>query len=167
MSLLLNGAKTVTIAGTEMQCIEVYTGESYTLPFQFTYANAAPINCTGWTLGATAKWYTCNVTYDDGSVGVTSDTMNITNLQLLSPQPGAGASANLTAAFTTIATGVGYIYVPSDISGGVGSPPSPTPTLTETTTNLVIVTMSVTRTDALSGKVDISREPLGMLVRYQ
>ena len=32
MSLLLNGSKTVTIAGTEMQCIEIYTGESYTLP---------------------------------------------------------------------------------------------------------------------------------------
>ena len=28
MSLLLNGSKTITIAGTEMQCIEIYTGEN-------------------------------------------------------------------------------------------------------------------------------------------
>ena len=64
MSLLLNGAKTMTIAGTEMQCLEIYTGEAYTLPFQFTYANSAPINCTGWSLSTTAKFYSVdNVTY--------------------------------------------------------------------------------------------------------
>jgi len=36
MSLLLNGAKTMTIAGTEMQCLEIYTGEAYTFPLNFT-----------------------------------------------------------------------------------------------------------------------------------
>ena len=65
MSLLLSGSKTITIAGTVMQCIELYTGESYTLPFAFKDADGLPIDCTGWTLGTTAKWYTTNLTYPD------------------------------------------------------------------------------------------------------
>ena len=65
MSLLLNGSKTITIAGTEMQCIEIYTGEAYTFPFTFTDSVGDPIDCTGWTLGTTAKFYVAdNVTYD-------------------------------------------------------------------------------------------------------
>jgi hypothetical protein len=35
MSLLLNGSRTMTIAGTPIQCLEIYTGESYTIPFSF------------------------------------------------------------------------------------------------------------------------------------
>ena len=56
MSLLLNGSKTITIAGTEMQCIEIYTGEAYTFPFAFTDSVGDPINCTGWTLGTGVKY---------------------------------------------------------------------------------------------------------------
>jgi hypothetical protein len=119
MSLLLNGAKTMTIAGTEMQCIEIYTGESYTLPFTFTYANSAPINCNGWSLTTSAKFYNVDtVTYP------TVDTVDLGNLTLSSPQPSTGAgtySANLTATFTTPASGIGYLYVPSDLTGGTGT----------------------------------------------
>ena len=168
MSLLLNGSKTMTIAGTEMQCIEIYTGESYTLPFTFTYANSAPINCNGWSLTTSAKFYNVDtVTYP------TLDTVDLGNLTLTSPQPSTGAgtySANLTAAFTTAASGIGYLYVPSNLTGGTGSPnPTPTINLANSGANstLVIVTMGVSRTDALSTLTDFNKEPIGIIVRYQ
>jgi hypothetical protein len=164
VSLLLTGAKTITVAGTPMECIEIYTGEAYTLPFAFTNTVGTPINCTGWTLGTSAKFYTCN-TVSSG------DTVNITNLVLDDPQPTTGAgtySANLTAAFTTIASGIGYIYLPIGLGNGSGTPnPTPVPTLTQTTTVLAIVTMTVTRTDTVSGKSDVNREPFGIIIRYQ
>jgi hypothetical protein len=168
MSLLLNGSKTMTIAGTEMQCLEIYTGESYTLPFTFTYANSSPINCTGWTLSTSAKFYSVDtVTYP------TVDTVELGNLSLLSPQPSTGAgtySANLTATFTTAASGIGYLYIPADLTGGTGSPnATPTINLANSGANstLVIVTMGVSRTDPLSTKTDFNKEPIGIIVRYQ
>ncbi len=172
MSLLLNGAKTMTIAGTEMQCLEIYTGEAYTLPFQFTYANSAPINANGWTLGTTAKFYSVDtVSYPN------EDEVVLGNITLLNPQPSTGAdsyanvSANgLTAAFTTASAGVGYIYIPTKITGGSGTPnPTPTISLANNTANstLVIVTLAVNRTDPLSSKPVVNREPLGFIVRYQ
>jgi hypothetical protein len=168
MSLLLNGAKTITIAGTEMQCIEIYTGEAYTFPFAFTDSVGDPLNCTGWTLGTTAKFYVAD------TIDYTSDTaINIGNLTLDNPQPSTGAntySANLTAVFTTAASGLGYLYIPANLTGGTGSP-NPTPTISlansAANTNIVAVTMSVTRTDALSSKVNVSKEPIGIIVRYQ
>lgn len=169
MSLLLNGAKTITIAGTEMSCIEIYTGESYTLPFTFTDSGGNAINCTGWTLGTSAKFYTANIDYST----LVTDVVTVGNLTLDSPQPSTGAgtySANLTATFTTAASGIGYIYIPANLTGGTGSPnPTPTVALANSGANstLVIVTMSVTRTDALSGLVDVNKEPIGMIVRYQ
>ena len=168
MSLLLNGAKTVTIAGTEMSCIEIYTGESYTLPFTFTDSTGNAINCTGWTLDTAAKFYTVdNITY------TSADEINVGNLTLNSPQPSTGVgtySANLTAVFTTAASGIGYIYIPANLSGGTGSPnPTPVITLANNAANstLVVVTLGVSRTDALSGKIDYNREPIGMIVRFQ
>ena len=168
MSLLLNGAKTITIAGTEMSCIEIYTGEAYTFPFAFTDSVGNPINATGWTLGTSAKFYVAD------TIDYTSDTaINIGNLTLDTPQPSTGGgtySANLTAVFTTAASGVGYLYIPANLTGGTGSP-NPTPIISlansAANTNIVVVTMSVTRTDALSSLPSISREPIGMIVRYQ
>lgn len=161
MSLLLTGAKTLTIAGTEMQCLEIYTGESYTLPFAFTDIDGDPIDCTGWTVNASAKWYTCTITYANDT------NINVSNLVFDNPQPGAGASANLTATFTSTSTGIGYVYVPVEITGGFGTPPSPIVALTATNSTLVILTVGVTRTDPVSGKIDYNREPLGIIVRYQ
>jgi hypothetical protein len=171
MSLLLNGAKTATIAGTEMQVIEIYTGESYTLPFAFTTSAGVPINCTGWTLATTAKFYVAStVTYGGGS---STDTVVLGNLTLNAPQPTTGVgtySANLTSAFTTIASGIGYIYIPADLTGGTGAP-NATPVIAmandSANTTLVIVTLAVTRTDTVSSKVDVNKEPIGLLVRYQ
>jgi len=170
MSLLLNGSKTITIAGTEMQCIEIYTGEAYTFPFTFTDSVGDPIDCTGWTLGTTAKFYVAdNVTYDPLDV----TTVTVGNLTLNSPQPSTGGgtySANLTAVFTTAASGIGYLYIPTNLTGGTGSP-NATPIISlansAANTNIVVVTMSVTRTDALSSLSDVSREPIGIIVRYQ
>ena len=168
MSLLLNGSRTMTIAGTPIQCLELYTGESYTLPFSFLDSTGAAIDCTGWTLSTAAKFYTVDtVEYPD------QNTVTLGNLTLDAPQPSTGAgtySANLTAAFTTIASGIGYLYIPSDISGGTGSPnATPVLTLANTTANsaLIIVTLGVARTDALSAQIDYNREPLGFIVRYQ
>ena len=168
MSLLLNGAKTTTIAGTEMQVLEIYTGEAYTLPFSFTDSAGNAIDCTGWTLGTTAKFYsTTDITYTD------ADSIVLGNLTLDVPQPSTGAntySAVLTAAFTTANVGLGYIFIPTNISGGNGSP-NATPVISlansAAPSTLVIVTLAVTRTDALSGLVDITREPIGLVPRYQ
>ena len=169
MSLLLNGAKTITIAGTEMSCIEIYTGEAYTFPFQFTDSVGNAINCNSWTLGTSAKFYLADtVTYAANGTDI-----NIGNLTLNVPQPSTGAgtySANLTAAFTTAASGIGYIYIPADLTGGTGTT-NLTPVISlansAANTTIVVVTMSVTRTDALSSKVSINKEPIGMIVRYQ
>jgi len=149
VSLLLNGSRTMTIAGTPIQCLEIYTGESYTLPFSFLDSTGNAINCNGWTLSTAAKFYTVDtVSYPD------ENTVTLGNLTLDTTQPSTGAgtySANLTAAFTSASTGVGYMYIPSNLSGGTGSPnATPTLTLANTTANsvLVIVTLSVSRTDA-------------------
>jgi hypothetical protein len=170
MSLLLNGAKTITIAGTEMQCIEIYTGEAYTFPFQFTDSVGNAINTTSWTLSTSAKFYVAdNITYSTAN----PSEISIGNLTLDTPQPSTGAgtySANLTAVFTTAASGIGYLYIPANLTGGTGSP-NPTPIVSlansAANTNIIVVTMSVTRTDALSSLPNVSREPIGMIVRYQ
>ena len=170
MSLLLNGSKTMTIAGTEMQCLEIYTGESYTIPFNFLDNTGNAINCASWTLSTTAKFYTVdNVSYPAND----NNTVTLGNLTLDTPQPSTGSgtySANLTAAFTSANTGVGYMYIPSNLTGGTGTPnATPIITLANSGANstLVIVTLGVQRTDPLSTKVDFNREPIGFIVRYQ
>jgi hypothetical protein len=168
MSLLLNGAKTMTIAGTEMQCLEIYTGEAYTLPLQFTYANSSPINCNGWSLTTNAKFYNVvDITYPN------ADEVVLGNLTLLAPQPSTGVgtySPNLVAAFSNASIGEGYVYIPSNLTGNTGSPnPTPTINLANSAANstLVIVTLGVARTDALSGLPVVNKEPIGIVVRYQ
>ena len=169
-SLLLNGSRTITIAGTPIQCLEIYTGESYTIPFNFLDSAGSPLNCTGWTLTTTAKFYVADTIEYPANAPTTID---IGNLTLDSPQPSTGGgtySANLTAAFTSAGTGVGYLYIPSNLTGGTGSPnPTPTIMLENTTADstLVVVTLAVQRTDIISSLVDLSKEPIGFIVRYQ
>ena len=164
MSLLLNGAKTITIAGTVMQCIEIYTGEAYTFPFAFTDSVGTPINCTLpslWTLGAGVKYYVADtVTYD-----ATNTEINIGNLT----QSGLTyTGGNLTVAFTNATSGLGYLYIPSDLTGASGGGPTIALANSAVNTNIAVVTMTVTRTDTLSTpKQDISKEPIGIIVRYQ
>ena len=171
MSLLLNGSKTVTIAGTEMQCIEIYTGEAYTLPLAFVDAQGNAINCTvpnNWALATSAKFYECtDITY-------ATDTVTLGNLTLLSPQPSTGAgtySANLIAAFSNATAGTGYLYIPADLTGNTGSP-NATPTIglanSAANSTVVVVTLQVSRQSSSNASLaDVNKEPLGMIVRYQ
>jgi hypothetical protein len=160
MSLLLTGAKTATIAGTPLQCLEIYTLEAYTLAIAFVDETGTPIDCTGWTLATSCKWYTADITEPE-TVSNTVD-IDIQNIVLISPQPTTPGS--LTATFTNAATGVGYLYIPTTMSGTTGLT---TPGLNDTTSLLAIVTMTVTRTDPLSSLTDVNREPIGLIIRYQ
>jgi hypothetical protein len=174
MSLLLNGSKTVTIAGTEMQCIEIYTGESYTLPLAFVDNQGTAIDCTlpnNWALSTSAKFYTAeSITYADNG-----DTIVMGNLTLNATQPGTGAgtySANLISAFSNASAGLGYLYIPADLTGGTGSPATPiiVPPAQNTTANstVVVVTLTVSRQSTANASLaDVNKEPIGMIVRYQ
>jgi hypothetical protein len=169
MSLLLSGAKTMTFAGTEMQCLEIYTGEAYTIGLQFTDSGGNAVNASGWTLGTGAKFYTVdNVTYS----ALGQDEVILGNITLDSPQPTANAYSNLTAAFSSPSTGVGYLFIPPEIADGSGSPnPTPVPALNQGKATpesiLVIVTLSVTRPNVTSSQDDVQKTPLGLIVRYQ
>lgn len=158
MSLLLNGAKTITIAGTEMQVIEIYTGESYTLPLAFTYANTTPINCTGWSLSTGVKYYTAD------TVAYAGDEVVLGNL---TPANNVYTGTGLTATFTNAASGIGYLYVPNDLANGSNGSPSISYANTSANSTLAVITMGVSRTDGLSSKVDYNKEPIGVIVRYQ
>ena len=157
MSLLLNGAKTAIIAGTVLQCIEVYTGESYTFPFSFKDGNGNPINITGWTFETTVKWYNCNISYP--TIQGTVEDIFISNLTLLSPQPTPNPPTGMVAETFSASLGTGYLYVPSGINGGQ------TLAVNDTTSLMAIVSLKVTRTNAYS-KTDVNIEPIGMIVRY-
>jgi hypothetical protein len=165
MSLLLNGSRTLTIAGTTLQCVEIYTGESYTIPVEFKASNGIALNCSGWALSTSAKFYRGVVTYPNSS------TASISGLTKITPQPSIGSgnySSGLTASYTNASNGQAYLYIPANLADGTGSPdPTPLPDLTDTDSVLVIVTLKITRTDTLSGLTDISREPIGFIVRYQ
>jgi hypothetical protein len=164
MSLLLNGSKTLTIAGTELQCVEIYTGEAYTMPIEFKTTGGIAINCAGWSLSMSAQFYRCDIEYP------TTKTAKVSNLTKLTAQPSTGNgtySQFLTAAYSDAANGLAYIYIPAQLTNGSGSPvATPVPDLTDTDSILVIVTMTITRTGT-SGQPDISREPIGFIVRYQ
>ena len=172
MSLLLNGAKTMTIAGTEMQCLEIYTGEAYTLPLNFAYSNGNPANAlvpNAWALSTSAKFYSVdNVTYPN------EDEVVLGNITLLTPQPSTGAgtyAANLVASWSNAAAGQGYIYIPANLTGGTGTPnPTPNVALANSGANstLVIVTLQISKqSTANAALAEVNKEPLGFIVRYQ
>ncbi len=126
MSLLLSGAKTMTFAGTEMQCLEIYTGESYTIALQFNDSAGNPVDASTWTLDASAKFYSVDtVEYDDdfGQIELGNITLDATQ-----PSTGPGTySVDLVADWSDAAAGTGYLYIPEQIADGSGAP-DPTPT---------------------------------------
>ena len=156
MSLLLNGSKTAIIAGSQLQLVEIYNGESYTFPFTFKDTSGAVVNITGWTMAATCKWYTANITYPPGNAS--PEDVTLADLTLLSPQP--TAPTGLMAAVAVGSAGTGYLYIPTTINGGQTFTIDASPTL------IAVVTMTVTRTDTLSGNSDINKEPIGLVIRY-
>jgi hypothetical protein len=165
MSLLLNGAKTMTIAGTQMQCLEIYTGEAYTFPLTFTDANGNPANCqlpANWSIAASAKYYTLtDVIYTDDTEVVLG---NLT-LDVSQPNP---ANYTLQTAFSNRANGTAYLYLGSDITGNGVSTPSISLANNTANSTLFLVTLSVTRqSDANASLNNVNREPIGFIVRYQ
>jgi hypothetical protein len=165
MSLLLNGAKTMTIAGTEMQCLEIYTGESYTFPISFTDANGNPANAlvpNTWSIQPSAKFYTvADVTY------VNDTEVVLGNLTLNPSQPGSGAYT-LVANWTNANIGTAYLYVGYDITNSGNG--TPTINLANNAANsaLVIVTLTVSKQSTANASLaDVNKEPLGFIVRYQ
>jgi len=166
MSLLLNGAKTMTLAGTQMQCLEIYTGEAYTFPLSFTDANGNAANAlvpNAWVLAATANFYTVsNVTYNNSNTEVILGNLT----QLSSP---SAANYTLSTAFTNANIGTGYLYVGNNITNNFANG-VPNVTLANNTSNsvLVVVTLTVTKqSNSNAALTDINREPLGFIVRYQ
>ena len=165
MSLLLNGAKTMTIAGTEMQCLEIYTGEAYTLPITFTDANGNPANAlypNAWTLSATANFYTVtDVTYSS------PDSVVLGNLTAISPQP-SNANYTLQTAFSNASAGEAYLYIGNDITNSGNATPNVTLSNNAANSILCLVTLTVNRESTANANLDnINREPLGFIVRYQ
>jgi hypothetical protein len=65
-----------------------------------------------------------------------------------------------TATITSGAAGTGYLYVPPGINGGQTISIDGTPSL------IAIITMSVSRTDSISGQTDLNKEPIGLIIRY-
>lgn len=167
MSLLLNGAKTTTFAGTEMQCLEIYTGEAYTLPISFTDSsgNAANANVpNAWVLSTSAKFYNVdNITYST----INPDSIVLGNITLSpDPQPNV-ADYTLVADWSNIDAGQGYLYVGSDITGN-GTTPNVALANSAANSTLVVVTLEVTRESTANSALDnVSREPIGFIVRYQ
>lgn len=166
MSLLLNGAKTMTLAGTQMQCLEIYTGEAYTFPINFKdqNGNAANANVPNlWTLTASAKYYTVDtVTYNASNTEV-----DLGNLTLMNTQPNANAYT-LVAEWSNSANGTAYLYVGDNITGSGNG--TPNIGLANSTANsvLFLVTLQVDKESLSNASLtDINKEPLGFIVRYQ
>jgi hypothetical protein len=163
MSLLLSGAKTITFAGTEMQCLEIYTGEAYTIGLNFTDTTGTPIDITSYGLVPTVAYYSVDtVTYNDllGQI----DLGNITVDPGTPTQPVDLAVTKLSPG----SNGQAVLYVPDDLTDGLLDRPSvPLVNGKSDPTVLAIITVKITRLNTNSGKNDISKEPLGFIVRYQ
>jgi len=165
MSLLLNGAKTMTIAGTEMQVLEIYTGEAYTFPISFTDANGNPANAlvpNAWALNVSANFYNVNnVTY------VSNANVDLGNLTQL-PSPNANAYT-IIANWSNAQAGQAYLYVGNNITN-TGNTNIPQITLANSAANstMVLVTLQISKQSVSNASLaDINREPLGFIVRYQ
>jgi hypothetical protein len=156
MSLLLNGAKTATIAGTQLQMVEIYTGESYTFPLTFKNSAGTAINITGWTLATTAKYYTANITYPSGNS--TIEDITLAGLTLIT----APSPATFTTGITSGTAGTAWMYIPATANGGV------TIGLDTSPSTICIVTLTITRPSSFAtGTVsDINKEPIGLIIRY-
>lgn len=164
MSLLLNGAKTMTFAGTEMQCLELYTGEAYTFPITFTDANGNAINANGWNLTAIAKFYTVdNIEYPANN----PDLVVLGNINLNNTQPNANAYT-LQTAFINANAGTAYLYLGNNITNSGNSTPNITLANNAANSTLVIVSLNVSRPSSGNASLsDINKEPLGFVIRYQ
>lgn len=162
MSLLLSGAKTITFAGTEMQCLEIYTGEAYTINLNFTDAGGSPVDISTWNLGVGVTYYSVDtVTYND-DLG----QIDLGNITLDDPQ--GTDPTGLAVSIVSGPAGTAYLYVPNDLTDGTNDRPSvPLVNGKADPSVLAIVTINIQRTDPVSSLTNESKEPLGFIVRYQ
>ncbi len=162
MSLLLSGAKTITFAGTEMQCLEIYTGEAYTINLNFTDSVGSAVDITAWTLSASVTYYSVDtVTYND-DLG----QINLGNITLDTPQ--GTDPTGLAVSIVSGPAGTAYLYVPNDLTDGLNDRPTvPLVNGKSDPSVLAIVTVNIQRTDVVSSLTNESKEPLGFIVRYQ
>ena len=162
MSLLLSGAKTIVFAGTEMQCLEIYTGEAYTIGLNFTDAGGTPIDITSWTLAAAAKYYEVDTVVYNDALG----EINLGNIVEQSPQ---GTPPAIVVTKLAQVTGNASMYIPNDLTDGTNG--RPTVALTNgkgDPSTLVIVSVDISRPDTgVPTNTNLSREPIGFIVRYQ
>ena len=153
MSLLFNGSKTAVIAGTVLQCVEVYVGESYTFPMTFTDSAGSPVNITGWTLTPTVKYYTANISYASNS---TTSDITLTNVTLIT----APSPATVTTGIVSGPSGTAWMSIPATLNGGLSIGLDSAPA------TICVITLTVSRTDSVSSTTDISKEPIGIILRY-
>ena len=156
----------MTIAGTEMQCLEIYTGEAYTFPISFTDANGNPANAlvpNAWALGVNAKYY-----YVDNVTYVNDNEVVLGNLTLIDPQP-AGNAYTIQTNWTNANIGTAYLYIGNNITN-TGNTNIPGIGLANNTANslLFITTLTISKQSSANASLaDINKEPLGFIVRYQ
>jgi len=153
MSLLFNGSKTATIAGTVLQCVEIYTGEGYTFPLSFKNSAGDAVDITDWTLSTSVKYYTANIAYPTAT---SSDDIVLSNVTLIT----APTPATVTTGITSGPLGTAWMFIPTTINGGV------TIGLDAAPATMCIVTLSISRTDDISGSTDVNKEPIGLIIRY-
>jgi hypothetical protein len=162
MSLLLSGAKTIVFAGTEMQCLEIYTGESYSIGLNFTDTASNPIDISTWTLSASAKYYSVDTVVYNDALG----EINLGNITLDNPQ---GTAPTITVTTIDGVNGIASMFIPTDLTDGTSN--RPTVALTNGKGDpsvLVIVTVDLLRADtAVITNNNLSKEPIGFIVRYQ
>ena len=163
MSLLLSGAKTIVFAGTEMQCLEIYTGESYSIGLNFTDVSGNPIDITSYNLTAEAKYYDVDtVVYNDALEQI--DLGNITDYT-----PAVVTPPTITVTKVAQVTGNASMFIPTDLTGGTGGTPVvPLTNGKGDPSILVIVSVDIERPDTdIPTNTNISKEPIGFIVRYQ
>lgn len=164
MSLLLSGAKTIVFAGTEMQCLEIYTGESYSIGLNFTDTSGTAIDITSYNLTAGVKYY-------DVDTVVYNDALGQIDLGNITPQTPQGTAPTITVTKVDSAGGIASMFIPTDLTGDVGGSGTPVVPLINGKGDpsvLAIVTINVARPDtAVITNTNLSREPIGFIVRYQ
>lgn len=205
MPLILLGSGQVQLASNKISYIEMYQNEAYTFPILIKDRNLSSIDCTGWDLSISAKWYRARISYDSESPRSINPEgakipvhypeqkgpdnpifIEVEDLEFIFPQP--NIPEQLIVRWTDPENGEGFLYVPKEISSrteattpklenykgwiGVGSccDRSTASTPKELIINpvlLVVVTITITRTNELSGLLDITREPFGIIIRYQ
>lgn len=155
----------MTIAGTEMQCLEIYTGEAYTFPISFTDGNGNPANAlvpNAWALNTSANFYTVSdVTYSS------ANAVTLGNLTYFGNVP--NANFTIVANWTNAAQGTAYLYVGNNITNNPANG-VPTVALANNAANsvLCLVSLKITKQSTSNASLaDINREPIGFIVRYQ